>query len=821
MKSCRKSLVSLTAIILALLFITGKWRQLTDPRLWILPLVGLLTFVGGAQAKASSSGGSGEAAFSKLTMALLDASTDFVYLKDENLNYMFVNEALREFIGLPCKEILGRNDAALLDAEFASVCTQTDMEALDQGRPVVSTTSWGGHHYRTTKFPVPLACGAIGVGGYISDITQAHLQRQQRERALEGAQLLFEVLGRSFASKQEQLDYALHRIMSISGSKHGYIYLYNEDKEELVLNSRSEEASAKCRVKDPQSTYQLASTGLWGEVVRQRKPIIVNNYKEAHPHKKGLPQGHIPFTRFMSVPVLFDDKIVAVLGLADKSEDYTETDVYETTMLMSGVWNAVLRRESSETLAYERNKYYQTLLSIGDGVMVVDANRNIEFANPVACKLTGAAPGDILGRPFSQVVTLSHEEESQTISDPVEGAFCTGQVQELGDHAVLTSRTGAKYFVEISAAPIRDESGAVSGVVFVFKDVTEKKEQALKIEYMSFHDSLTGLYNRRFFDEELKRLDTGRNLPITVILGDVNSLKLTNDIFGHDAGDELLKTVAQAMKRVCRADDIIARWGGDEFALLLPQTSETDAALIVKRLKREVEKHSVNAIDCSISLGLSTKSNVSEDIADTVNAAVANMYSNKTMARANVQKSEFASILNTLYESDESENRHSRLVGRVSREIGEALGLSESDLQRLEQAGRFHDIGKIGLAPGLAEKQYHPSPEESEHWKQHPAIGFRVLNYFDETLEVAETVLAHHENWDGSGYPRGLKGENIPLHARIVSVADEYSRLMRVQNRTEEENRREALKSIRAGSGFKFDPSIVEAFLNLKEIKGD
>ena len=199
---------------------------------------------------------------------------------------------------------------------------------------------------------------------------------------------------------------------------------------------------------------------------------------------------------------------------ANKNGDYDVSDVYEMTLLMNGIWNSVERITAQEKLAYERNKYFQILISIGDGVMVVDRNGKVEMLNSVAEKLTGWSTSEASGRHYKEIFVLSHEQEGSTINDPIEDVFETGIIQELGNHAVLTSRDGTKYYLEDSAAPIKDEQNIIVGVVLVFRDITDKKKQREQIEYLSFHESLTGLYNRRFFEEELRRLDTERNLPL-------------------------------------------------------------------------------------------------------------------------------------------------------------------------------------------------------------------------------------------------------------------------------------------------------------------
>ncbi len=333
----------------------------------------------------------------ELSKTFMNADTSLVYLKDEHLKYVFVNKALKDFFQLPYAEIIGEDNFSLIGGEFAAMSSKIDLAALEQQQLTVDTFFWDNRYFRTTKFPVRMPNGAFGVGAYISDVTAEHEQQRTRERVLKYKKLLLAVLSRNFQNEQAQLDCALHEVLKISGSQYGYIYFYNEEKEELILNSWTRDVMEKCTVPEQPKVYRLADTGIWGQVVRQRKPIIVNDFSQANPLKRGYPEGHVALKRFMSVPVFIDDQIVAVVGVANKQHDYDQTDVDEMTMLMSGVWNAVQRRKSAGTLVYARNKYYQTLLSIGDGVMVIDDQRNIEFLNAAASRLTGWTPAEAIG----------------------------------------------------------------------------------------------------------------------------------------------------------------------------------------------------------------------------------------------------------------------------------------------------------------------------------------------------------------------------------------------------------------------------------------
>ena len=284
--------------------------------------------------------------------------------------------------------------------------------------------------------------------------------------------------------------------------------------------------------------------------------------------------------------------------------------------------------------------------------------------------------------------------------------MATGQTQQLDSEAVLISREGVRYNLEDSAAPVHDETGAVVGVVVVFRDVTERRGQMKKVEYLSFHDSLTGLYNRRFFEQELHRLDVTDNLPISIIMGDVNGLKLTNDVFGHGVGDMLLQKVAAVFRRVGRPGDVIARWGGDEFVMLLPHTNAGEARHIMERIKGEVAKEQIKAIKASLSMGLDTKVEASEDIAQVLSNAEQHMYMAKTLEHDEVSTQAIDAIINLLHSQNEREKEHSIQVSELCRKMGQALQLSEDEIRKLKDAGYLHDIGKIILDADLLNKNY-------------------------------------------------------------------------------------------------------------------
>lgn len=747
----------------------------------------------------------------------IDAQNDWVFLKDAKFRYIFVNRAFERFYAKKADQIVGRDDYELSEHGFADLRRKTDRDALEKGTITQDEITWDGKFFATTKFPVQLADGQMCVGAYVRDVTQQRLDEIRNEKTNRRHRILADVLSRSFGSGREQLDYVLHEALKLTESQYGYIFLYNEDRRELTLNSWTKGVLADCGVANQRNVYPLEETGFWGEAVRQRKPVVLNDFLSPHPLKKGYPEGHVVLDRFLSIPVIIDERVVAVVGLANKPDKYDDSDVSELSLFMNSAWNALKRHEIQEKLAYERSRYLQTLVSIGDGVMVVDREGHIEMLNAVAQKLTGWNYREAVGRHYSQVFIIRHERASEQIDDPIAAAMETGTTKELSQQAVLISKDGKEYNLEDSAAPIFDEAGETAGVVLVFRDVTQRKQQLEQIEYLGFHDPLTGLYNRRFFNTEIRRLDTKRNLPLTVVMGDVNGLKLTNDIFGHACGDQLLERMGDVLRRCCRTDDIIARWGGDEFVLLLPKTGPDEAERIIARIKLEFSKEKVKSIKGSISMGLAYKNGLEPDIALILSKAEEAMYNAKTLERDEVRKGTVGEILATLHKNSTREREHSESVSELAETIGRAFHLSEEEIRKLHDAGYMHDIGKIVLDNKLLNINHHLSDYEWNEIKRHPIVGYRILNAFDDTVNLAEPVLAHQEHWDGSGYPRGLKGNEIPLLARIIAVAEGYDRMTHDDDNTRAMSREEAIQALRENAGTRFDPRIIEVFTQALE----
>lgn len=347
----------------------------------------------------------------------------------------------------------------------------------------------------------------------------------------------------------------------------------------------------------------------------------------------------------------------------------------------------------------------------------------------------------------------------------------------------------------------------------ICRDISERKELEEKMKYLSYHDQLTGIYNRRFFADELSRLDEASNLPLTIIMGDVNGLKLVNDSFGHAIGDELIKKVVEIIIKVCRINDDVCRIGGDEFVILLPKTDAYEGEKVIERIKALSLTEKLHSVEISISFGYETKRNPEEDIQDILKKAEDNMYKKKLIESPSMRIKTIKSIVNTLNQKSKREEQHNNTVSKLCQSIGIALGLPKNEIKELGISGLLHDIGKIAIDENIFNKSGKLTEEEWEEVKRHPEIGYRILSTLNDTSEIAGYVLAHHEKWNGTGYPKGLKGEEIPIQSRIIAIADSYEAMRSERNYCNALSDEDAIEELKMKAGIQFDPDVINVFI--------
>lgn len=372
---------------------------------------------------------------------------------------------------------------------------------------------------------------------------------------------------------------------------------------------------------------------------------------------------------------------------------------------------------------------------------------------------------------------------------------------------------------ETIKVPVINDNGDVWGIVGLASDVTEKIELKEKLIKLSYTDSLTGVYNRACFEDKKNELNKSKYLPIGVIMGDVNGLKVVNDTFGHLEGDKLLKEIANVLKLSTREEDYIFRWGGDEFVILMPNCGKYKCEEIIANILNRCKKSKFNLIELSIALGSSIKDTLEKDLYENLKEAEEKLYRQKFLKEKSIQSSIIFSLFQSLHDKQIESKIHIQKLVKYALKIGYKLGFTPVQLDELELVTKLHDIGKVGIDKDILLKKEQLTDEEIKIIKTHTEKGYRILQASSDLSHISRVVLTHHEKYDGSGYPLGLKGEEIPIMARIIRVVDFYDSIMDSKYKNRLELKSNAIEEIKRYKGKKFDPKIVDIFIEILELE--
>jgi len=740
----------------------------------------------------------------------INATEDIVYLKNDSFKYVIANNQTSNFYGVDLDKILGHTNNDFLPEEVAKQCLISDKEAVRKKGVSISIEEIASRYYEAIKFPVTMPNNKIGIGGVIRDITEQTLQKEKIDKISETNNIIATCLMKPFTDKHEYLDYALNEALRLTKSLYGYILYFDEKTDDFILTSQTHDQNKDTHIVDNQTYNQLEKTAMWDEAARQRKPLVCNNHTKTHPIQAGYINGPIDIKRFMTLPIIENGKLVAVISLSNKETDYTDSDITPVTILMNGIWNAIQKREidrEKELLLEQTTSMFQNHEAV---MLLIDPlTSNIIDANPAATEFYGYSKEELLKLKVHDINILPVDDVSRLIKVAAE----KGQRYFTFPHRL---KNGSVKIVDVYSSPIAYNNRKV--LFSIIFDVSDREEAIGNISYISYHDYLTGLYNRRYFEEQFTKLNKSENFPIAIIMGDVNGLKLVNDSLGHNYGDELLLEAAQTLKANSHKGEIVARVGGDEFAILMIKIQEEEVRVIIdilEALSGKSTSEDPSKPILSIAYGYAIQAEPGIHLNSLMKEAEGYLYRSKYYDDTSIKGRTVDVIMNTLFEKSEREKEHSQRVSQIAAKIAEALDFTVSNVNKVRTAALLHDIGKIGIQESILNKKGRLTPDEWTIMKSHVERSYRILKNSVEFADIADICRFHHEHWDGTGYPQGKKGKEIPFEARIIAIADAYDAMTNVRSYKAAITHEAAIAELIRCSKTQFDAEIVEAFLKV------
>ncbi|MBN2300300.1 MAG: PocR ligand-binding domain-containing protein [Acholeplasmataceae bacterium] len=502
--------------------------------------------------------------------------------------------------------------------------------------------------------------------------------------------------------------------------------------------------------------------------------------------------GSIQYTRWLSRP-WYDDK-GEIAGIII----YTE------------VINHIVETEIELEKTIERLQLVMDSLPIGIAVNSVDPKVEFEYMNSNFPKLYGTTKEKLNTSDSFWDVVYENPTFREQIKKRVLTDIETNNPKRMIWEDIPIEKNGEiKKFINAYATPIPNSNLLISTVM----DVTDRKQKEIDIIYTSNHDYLTGLPNRRYFEEKLFQFDKKEYYPLVVAMIDLDGLKLINDAYGHDIGDDALNKIGITLSNHLRENDFAARIGGDEFVVLCPNTPQKEFETIINSISNESTSLRFNGFNISLSIGYDIKVKESTSIQNILKNAEDNMYANKILHGQSARNETIMTLFETLKEKYDEEKLHSNRVSAYCRMMGESLGLSNDQIKELEFAGLMHDIGKITIPDRILDKPGKLTEEEWVIMKTHTINGYHILRSADKYSQLAEYALTHHERWDGKGYPNGLKEEEIPLFSRVISICDAYEAMTADRPYREALGFEFAVAELNRCAGSQFDGNLVKVFV--------
>lgn len=468
---------------------------------------------------------------------------------------------------------------------------------------------------------------------------------------------------------------------------------------------------------------------------------------------------------------------------------------------------SIINQEKSDALNQkisEQEETYRTIFSDSPlGMIQFDNKGLVKLINTSMCHILRTDEDYLINLDLTK---LPNRKLVAAVQEALDGqnSIYEGVYESIFSHHQFPARA------QISPLQIDNQ---IEGGIMIVQDLTNIYEKERKIVELTNYDLLTKLGNRHRYDNHLERLTIRPIFPTFVIVFDINTFQAVNESFGYDVGNDILVQIGLTLKKYEKPQVSAYRIGGDEFALIVERQTAQAADSLAHQIKDELKNIQRYQFEINVSFGIAAMTENQKDIYLAYNQAVANMHANKIYDGSSISKKTVDLIMTTLFDKSQREKEHSDRVGQISEMIAKEFHLGTAFTNQCALAGKLHDIGKINISLDTLDK---PGPLTDKEWlqvKKHPESGFRILNSVKEYMHIANIVLAHHEHFDGKGYPRGIKGHDIPLTSRIITLADAYDAMTKRRPYKPSLNKAMAIDEIKRCSGTQFDPDVVKVFL--------
>lgn len=763
---------------------------------------------------------------------LAENASDVIWTADLNLKFTYISPSVYLLRGYTAEEAMSQSIEEMFTPATVEKAIRVFKEEITmertQSNELDRTRTFELEHLCKDGSTVWVEIKTImlrdrdGRPSGILGISRDIMERKRAEEALQHKLHFEKMLGAISASfvtlPTNKLDQSIGKALKLCGQffnvDRGYLFQFSSDGK-LMDNTHEWCAAGVDAQQARLQNLEVAALPWWGERVRKLEHIYIPDV-EALPPEASAEKEEFRLQRIKSLltlPVAAEERLIGFLGfdsVIDK-KSWTLEQIAQLKMVAEIIASALSKQKIEEALKNSEKRYREILASIEDGYYEVDLQGAFTLCNESAARMLGYSVDEMIGKSYRHICQ-DPDKAFRLFND----AFKT-QKHQFAVELDVIRKDGSITHGEMSLSLTRDNEGNISGFRGVGRDITERKRIEEQLRYLSLHDQLTGLNNRAYFQNELERLNGSRDFPISIIVVDMDNLKLVNDSYGHTMGDKLIKTCAAVLKRSIRKSDILARIGGDEFAMILPRTGENKVASIIKRIKSQIKLHNHNHQELQVcaSIGSATADNNLKVLEDTYKEADASMYREKLSNGFRNSQRNICDRAALLASRGQNNLNALQRMETLTLKISDSLKLPPTQISDLILLIHVADLWEAEIPDDVLLKKSPLTDEEREIIKQHPEKGYIIAQSMPNLSRVAELVLAHHEWWDGSGYPLGLKGKEIPLECRIMAIVNAYDAMTSDRPYRKKKTKTEAIEELKAYAGRQFDPELVQKFIEL------